>query len=168
MFVGHFGVGFGTKAVAPRSSLGVPFLAAQFVDLLWPTMLLGLEHVRIAPGFTRVTPLDFTDYPYSHSLLADYEQEREGRITFTGHGVYTFEPKTGRYALHWFDCMGSPPKVFVGTFEGDVLTLSHGGPGMHARMTYDLSKPQAMRSTMEMSPDGHDWNVLFDATYRRA
>jgi len=71
MFIGHFGVGFGSKAAAPRVSLGTLFLAAQFIDLLWPTLLLlGLEHVRIAPGVTRFTPLDFTDYPISHSLLA--------------------------------------------------------------------------------------------------
>ena len=71
MFLGHFGVGFGLKRVVPAVSLGTLFLAAQFVDLLWPTLLLaGLEHVEIAPGITRVTPLDFVDYPISHSLLA--------------------------------------------------------------------------------------------------
>ncbi len=71
MFIGHFGIGFGAKAAAPRASLGTLFLAAQFVDLLWPTLLLlGLEHVKIVPGITLVTPLDFTDYPISHSLLA--------------------------------------------------------------------------------------------------
>jgi hypothetical protein len=71
MFLGHFGVGFGAKTAAPRTSLGTLFLAAQFVDLLWPTLLLlGLEHVAISPGITRVTPLDFTDYPISHSLFA--------------------------------------------------------------------------------------------------
>lgn len=70
MFLGHFGVGFGAKAAAPRVSLGVLFLAAQFVDLLWPTLLLiGAEKVAIVPGITRVTPLDFIDYPISHSLL---------------------------------------------------------------------------------------------------
>ena len=70
MFLGHFGVGFGAKAVAPKTSLGTLFLAAQFVDLLWPTMLLiGLERVTIAPGITKVTPLDFTHYPITHSLL---------------------------------------------------------------------------------------------------
>ena len=70
MFLGHFGVGFGAKAAAPKTSLGTLFLAAQFVDLLWPTLLLvGLEKVVIAPGITSVTPLDFTDYPISHSLL---------------------------------------------------------------------------------------------------
>jgi hypothetical protein len=71
MFLGHFGVGFGAKALAPSTSLGSLFLAAQFVDLLWPTLLLlGIERVRIAPGITRVTPLDFVHYPVSHSLAA--------------------------------------------------------------------------------------------------
>jgi len=101
------------------------------------------------------------------ALLSDYEQERDGAITFTGHGVYTYDPKADSYTLHWFDCMGSPPEVFVGGFDGDVLTLAHGGPGMHARMTYDLSIPGTMRGMMEMSPDGQAWKVLFEATYRR-
>ena len=71
MFIGHFGVGFGAKRLAPAVSLGTLFLAAQFADLLWPTLLLmGLEEVRIDPGITVVTPLDFVSYPYSHSLVA--------------------------------------------------------------------------------------------------
>ena len=71
MFIGHFGVGFGAKAVAGRTSLGTLLLAAQFIDLLWPTLLLlGIERVRIVPGATTVTPLLFEHYPVSHSLLA--------------------------------------------------------------------------------------------------
>lgn len=71
MFIGHFGIGFGAKAYAPHVSLGTLFLAAQFADLLWPTLvLLGLEHAVISPGITRVVPIDFVHYPYSHSLLA--------------------------------------------------------------------------------------------------
>jgi hypothetical protein len=71
VFLGHFGVGFGAKAAAPKTNLGTLFLAAQFIDLLWPSLLLvGLEKVEIAPGITRVTPLDFTEYPITHSLIA--------------------------------------------------------------------------------------------------
>jgi len=71
MFIGHFGLGFGAKRFAPAVSLGTLFLAAQFADLLWPTLLLmGVEEVRIDPGITVVTPLDFVHYPYSHSLIA--------------------------------------------------------------------------------------------------
>ncbi|MCB9289687.1 MAG: hypothetical protein H6560_20455 [Lewinellaceae bacterium] len=70
MFIGHFAVGFGAKAAAPRTSLGSLFLAAQFLDLLWPTLLLlGIERVKIEPGITTVTPLDFEHYPITHSLL---------------------------------------------------------------------------------------------------
>lgn len=70
MFIGHFGVGFGAKKAAPAVSLGTLFFAAQFLDLLWPTfILLGWEHVKIEPGTTQMTPLNFTDYPLSHSLL---------------------------------------------------------------------------------------------------
>jgi hypothetical protein len=70
MFLGHFAVGLAAKRVAPTVSLGTLFLAAQLVDLLWPLFLLaGLEHVRIDPGNTAVTPLDFYDYPITHSLV---------------------------------------------------------------------------------------------------
>lgn len=69
MFIGHFAAGLGAKKFAPTVSLGTLFLATQFVDLLWPTMLLlGIEHVEIEPGITTVTPLDFVSYPITHSL----------------------------------------------------------------------------------------------------
>jgi hypothetical protein len=70
MFIGHFGLALAAKKIAPRTSLGALFLAAEFADFIWPIfLLLGIEHVRIAPGITTVTPLDFYDYPISHSLL---------------------------------------------------------------------------------------------------
>jgi membrane-bound metal-dependent hydrolase YbcI (DUF457 family) len=71
MFIGHFAVGFGAKRAAPSVSLGTLFLACQLLDLVWPLLvLLGIEVVELAPGITAVTPLDFTFYPYSHSLVA--------------------------------------------------------------------------------------------------
>jgi membrane-bound metal-dependent hydrolase YbcI (DUF457 family) len=70
MFIGHFALGLAAKRAAPRVPLSVLFVAAQFADLLWPLLVaLGVEDVRIAPGITAVTPLDFVSYPYSHSLL---------------------------------------------------------------------------------------------------
>lgn len=70
MFIGHFAVGYGAKIISPKTSLGTLFLAAQFIDLLWPTLLLlGVESVAIVPGITKFTPLDFISYPISHSLL---------------------------------------------------------------------------------------------------
>jgi hypothetical protein len=69
MFIGHFAVGFAAKRAAPRASLGTYVLAAVFLDVLWPVfLLLGIERVRIDPGNTAFTPLDFVSYPWSHSL----------------------------------------------------------------------------------------------------
>ena len=72
MFLGHFGLAFAAKRVAPRTSLGTALLATEFADCLWPLLLTaGAEEVRIAPGITKMTPLDFVSYPWSHSLLMD-------------------------------------------------------------------------------------------------
>lgn len=69
MFIGHFAVAFASKRVAPRTSLGLLVAAVSLLDLLWPILVLaGVEVVRIDPGNTAVTPLDFVSYPYSHGL----------------------------------------------------------------------------------------------------
>jgi hypothetical protein len=70
MFIGHFAVAFAAKKVAPKASLGTMVLAAAFLDVVWPVLVLaGIERFRIVPGFTAINPFDFTHYPWSHSLL---------------------------------------------------------------------------------------------------
>ena len=73
MLIGHVAVALGAKKAAPKTSFGTLLLAAQWPDLIWPFFLmLGWERVRIVPGITAVSPLDFTSYPLTHSLLADF------------------------------------------------------------------------------------------------
>ncbi len=70
MFIGHFAVAFASKKVAPKVSLGTLVIAAAFLDVVWPVLvLLGVERFRIVPGFTAINPFDFVYYPWSHSLL---------------------------------------------------------------------------------------------------
>jgi membrane-bound metal-dependent hydrolase YbcI (DUF457 family) len=70
MFIGHYAVAFAAKKASPKISLGTLFIAAQLIDLIWPVLLLfGIEHVKVEPGNTAVTPLNFYDYPITHSLL---------------------------------------------------------------------------------------------------
>lgn len=70
MFIGHFGVGFALKRLAPRASLAALVGATVWADILWTVFLtLGWEHVRITVGDTKWTPLDLYDYPWSHSLV---------------------------------------------------------------------------------------------------
>ena len=70
VFLGHYGLAFAAKRAAPETSLGTLTFAAQWLDELWPILLLlGIEHVRIAPGIMPKSDLDFVSYPISHSLL---------------------------------------------------------------------------------------------------
>ena len=71
MFLGHLALGYAAKRWLPQVSLAVLLAATQLADLIWPVLVAaGVEHVRIIPGFTASTPLEFLSYPYSHSLLA--------------------------------------------------------------------------------------------------
>ncbi len=71
MFIGHFGIGLAAKKIDKDPSLGTLFFASQFIDLIWPIFLLiGLENVKIDPGNTAFTPLNFIYYPFSHSFFS--------------------------------------------------------------------------------------------------
>ncbi|WP_261512327.1 metal-dependent hydrolase [Chryseobacterium paludis] len=70
MFIGHFGLSFAAKKAAPQVSLGILFIATQFVDILWPFLLIfNIEKVAIIPGYTKTNAFEFLLYPYTHSLL---------------------------------------------------------------------------------------------------
>lgn len=93
MFIGHYGAGLAAKKAAPVS-LGLLFLAVQFLDLLWPTfLLLHIERAAIntQPGAT--LPLVFTYYPYSHSLVMAFVWS----LLFGA--IYWFFKRNTRYAF---------------------------------------------------------------------
>jgi hypothetical protein len=70
MFIGHFAAGMMAKKAEPRLGLGTLFVACQLPDLIWPVLVLaGVERVSVDPSATAVTPLDFSYYPWSHSLV---------------------------------------------------------------------------------------------------
>ncbi len=71
MFVGHYGVSFAARAFRPRIPLWTLFIAVQWLDVMWAFLvLLGIERVRIVPGFTETNPLDLYYMPYTHGLVA--------------------------------------------------------------------------------------------------
>ena len=70
MFVGHYSASFLGKSTDKRIPLWLLFLAVQFLDVLWSIFVfLGVEKVRIVPGFTASNSLDLYYMPYTHSLL---------------------------------------------------------------------------------------------------
>jgi hypothetical protein len=51
MFVGHYGVAFAAKRVAPRVPLWVYFVAVQWLDVVWSLLvLLGIEKSSYGPS----------------------------------------------------------------------------------------------------------------------
>ena len=70
MLVGHYGVAFGAKPAVPAVPLWVYFIAVQWLDVIWSVLvLLGVEKLRIVPGFTEANPYDLYFMPYTHGLL---------------------------------------------------------------------------------------------------
>jgi len=71
MFVGHYAASLALKTFEKRASLGVLFLAVQFVDILFfPLVLLGIERLNIVENFTQSTHFELEYMPFTHSLLA--------------------------------------------------------------------------------------------------
>jgi hypothetical protein len=71
MFVGHYSVAFAAKSERNKIPLWVLFVAVQFLDYVWATLvLLGIEKLRVIKGFTAGSMLDSYFHPYSHSLIA--------------------------------------------------------------------------------------------------
>jgi hypothetical protein len=73
MFVGHYAASLALKSVEKKASLGLLFLAVQFVDVLFfPLVLLGIERVNVIENFTQSTHFELEYMPYTHSLLASF------------------------------------------------------------------------------------------------
>lgn len=101
------------------------------------------------------------------AVVQDYEQRRGGDISLRGHAVVRYDEFGARYAMYWFDSMGTPPAVFEGTFEGDVLDLSTSYPGGEMRARFVFRDDTAYDYTMELSADGAQWTPFMDGHYRR-
>jgi len=70
MFVGHYSVALAAKSDKNKIPLWVLFVAVQFLDYIWATLvLLGIEKLRVIKGFTAGSMLDSYFHPYSHSLI---------------------------------------------------------------------------------------------------
>jgi hypothetical protein len=70
MFIGHYSVAFACRTERNKIPLWVLFVAVQFLDYIWATLvLLGIEKLRVIKGFTEGSMLDSYFQPYSHSLI---------------------------------------------------------------------------------------------------
>jgi hypothetical protein len=100
-------------------------------------------------------------------LIQDYSQERNGAVSFSGHGVFSWDGPGQCYVMHWWDSMGMPPGEFRGQFKDGVLTLTNDDNQMHSRATFDVSRPGKYLFRMEVSQDGSQWYPFMEGSYTR-
>ena len=102
-------------------------------------------------------------------IIVDYQQERDGKINYRGHGVYGYDPNRKQYAMFWFDSMGPvSAEPAWGKWEGDSLTFESKSPMGHGRYIYKFNTDGSYAFRMENSQDGKSWKPFLDAKFRRA
>lgn len=103
MFVGHAAVALAARSVRRDLPLGHLLAATFALDLVWPLFLLaGIERVSILPGATLFTPLVFTHYPWSHSLLMAAVWGIGGFLLTRGRGAAAAWLVAAVVVSHWF------------------------------------------------------------------
>ena len=132
MFIGHFGVALAAKKVAPKPSLGTLTLAAMLVDGIWPLfVLLGWEEVRIVPGITAVSPLEFVSYPYTHSLVA-------GALWGALLGGAYYALRRDRNGALWLVALALSHWLLDFISHGPDMPISPRGPGLGLGLWYSV------------------------------
>lgn len=102
------------------------------------------------------------------AAVSDYEQEKDGRVVFRGHGIYTWDAQRKSYVMTWFDSMSvGTPGIAHGTLSGNTLTFQNQSEQGHGRYVYDFDEADSYRFRIEFSPDGQNWSTFMDARYTR-
>ena len=69
MFLGHYGVSCAARRLGKGPPPWVWFITGQWMDIVWSVLvLLGMEKLRIVPGFTEANAYDLFYMPYTHGL----------------------------------------------------------------------------------------------------
>ena len=69
MFLGHYGVSCAARRLGKGPPPWVWFITGQWMDIVWSVLvLLGMEKLRIVPGFTEANTYDLFYMPYTHGL----------------------------------------------------------------------------------------------------
>jgi hypothetical protein len=99
-------------------------------------------------------------------LIADYEQERGGVVSFQGHAVFGYDGRQ-RYSMHWFDSSGLGGSASTGTWQGNLLLLQLESPLGHSRYAFELVAADCFRFRIDNSADGQSWATFLEGEYHR-
>lgn len=101
-------------------------------------------------------------------LISDHEHTRDGRVSYRGHGIFGWDSRKQRYAMHWFDGMSADPgPPALGTWENDKLCFQKQNHMGHSRHTYEFERNGPYQFTLEVSQHGENWSPFLTGFYRR-
>jgi len=101
-------------------------------------------------------------------LIEDYTQERDGQVSYRGHGLFGYDPQKNRYTMHWFDSMGMPTnEASLGTWEGNTLRFEMSSPMGQQRYIFITEGTTRYTFKIENSQDGKTWNTFMEGKYTK-
>lgn len=102
-------------------------------------------------------------------VVTEYRQERDGKVTYRGHGVFGWDARKSAYTMYWFDSMGNDPGgPAIGTFEGSTLRFEMKSPMGHSRYEYVFEGEGKYAMSISMSPDGQSWKLWLESSWVRS
>ena len=114
MFVGHYSVAFACRTERNEIPLWVLFVAVQFLDYIWATLvLLGIEKLRVIKGFTAGSMLDSYFHPYSHSLVT--------AVIWSVVAAFVYKTVCSRHDCHYSTSV--PLMIGLAVFSHWILDL---------------------------------------------
>jgi membrane-bound metal-dependent hydrolase YbcI (DUF457 family) len=138
MVLGHYGLALAARRLTPRTSLGTLVFAAQWLDELWPILVVaGVERVSVLANPVGANTLDFEYYPFSHGLFAAivwslligglYYASRRERRSATIVGLLVLSHWILDFPMHMPDLPlwpGSSTRVGLGAWRSIPLTIT--------------------------------------------
>jgi len=102
-------------------------------------------------------------------VLTDYQEEKDEKVVFRGHGVLGWDARARQVTWYWFDSMGeSPAEPARGSWDGDRLVLRSRHPRGESRYTYRFEGSDRYDFSIEGSSDGgKTWVKFMEGRYQR-
>jgi hypothetical protein len=100
------------------------------------------------------------------AVLVDYDEERDGKIVYRGHGIHGWDAKENTFFCYWFDNIGvMPTQAIRATLDGNRYSYESEVPTGRMRMTYDFTGDK-LEFRIDRN-DGGTWNPMHVGRYTR-
>jgi hypothetical protein len=102
-------------------------------------------------------------------VIQDYTQEKDGKVSFRGHGVFGYDLPSKQVTWYWVDSTGYIPlEPSRGAWDGNTLTLTSRSPQGVGRYTFRLESKDVHHFVLENSFDGGaTWKTFMSGSFRR-